>query len=166
MRLVLEEISSPLGPILLASHAAGVCALDFADCRERMEELLGARFGAVEFETPRSQSEAARRVESYLGGELDAFEGVALDTQGTPFQERVWAALRTIPAGATRSYGEIARALGRPTASRAVGAANGRNPVALAVPCHRVIGADGSLTGYAGGVARKRWLLEHEGVRL
>ncbi len=166
MRLVLEEISSPLGPILLASHAAGVCALDFADCRERMEALLGARFGTVEFEPARTPSEAARRVESYLAGQLDAFDGVALDTQGTPFQESVWAALRTIPAGATRSYGEIAQALGRPTASRAVGAANGRNPVALAVPCHRVIGANSSLAGYAGGIARKRWLLEHEGARL
>ena len=104
----------------------------------------------------------ARRVRAYFEGDLQAFDGARLSPRGTEFQQAVWALVRRIPAGETRSYGELARALGRPTASRAVGGANGANPACLAIPCHRVIGAGGALTGYAWGVHRKRWLLDHE----
>ncbi|HEV3094547.1 MAG TPA: methylated-DNA--[protein]-cysteine S-methyltransferase [Solirubrobacteraceae bacterium] len=101
------------------------------------------------------------QLQAYFAGELTAFE-LQLDLRGTPFQQRVWAELQEIPYGETISYGELARRVGNPKASRAVGLANGRNPVAIVVPCHRVIGADGSLTGYGGGLDRKVWLLEHE----
>ena len=107
---------------------------------------------------------AAAQLGDYFAGRRRAFD-LPLAAAGTAFQEAVWAALGSIPFGETRSYGDLARALGRPRAVRAVGAANGRNPLPIVVPCHRVIGADGSLTGYAGGMARKRWLLELEGWR-
>jgi methylated-DNA-[protein]-cysteine S-methyltransferase len=97
---------------------------------------------------------------------VNAVERLPVRTNGTPFQQQVWAALREIPAATTMSYGELARKLGKPGASRAVGRANGSNPVGIVVPCHRVIGADGSLTGYGGGMDRKRWLLEHERAHL
>jgi methylated-DNA-[protein]-cysteine S-methyltransferase len=109
---------------------------------------------------------ASGAVRAYLGGDMSALDDLAVDTGGTPFQERVWAELRRIPAGATITYGELARRVGQPTASRAVGHANSLNPVAIVVPCHHVIGADATLTGYAGGLDRKRWLLQHEGVQL
>jgi methylated-DNA-[protein]-cysteine S-methyltransferase len=105
-------------------------------------------------------------VRAYLGGDLRALDDVAVNAGGTPFQARVWNELRRIPAGTTITYGELARRLGQPSANRAVGHANSLNPVAIVVPCHRVIGADATLTGYAGGLDRKRWLLQHEGVAL
>lgn len=106
--------------------------------------------------------EARRQLEAYFAGELELFD-LPVAMHGTPFQLRVWEALRSIPFGETVSYAEIARRIGNATAVRAVGAANGRNPVPIVVPCHRVIGADGSLTGYGGGIERKKWLLAHEG---
>lgn len=102
---------------------------------------------------------------AYFAGELTALESLPVELEGTPFELKVWSALRTIPCGTTWSYGQLAAAIGQPKASRAVGLANGRNPVALVVPCHRVIGANGALTGYGGGVHRKAWLLAHEGAR-
>jgi O-6-methylguanine DNA methyltransferase len=102
------------------------------------------------------------RLVAYLGGALDALETIAVAPQGTPFQVAVWSELRKIPVGETISYAQLARAIGRPSAVRAVAGANGRNPVAIVIPCHRVIGADGTLTGYGGGLDRKRWLLGHE----
>ena len=166
MRLAIEEIPSSLGALLLVSSEKGVCALDFADCRQRMDRLLVRHLGASELVPARGVGGYADALHAYLSGRLDALRDVPVDLRGTRFQERVWEALREIPAGSTRTYGEIARAIGRPTASRAVGAASGRNPVALIVPCHRVVGADGALTGYAGGVERKRWLLTHEGMKV
>jgi methylated-DNA-[protein]-cysteine S-methyltransferase len=109
--------------------------------------------------------EACRQLQAYFAGELHDFE-LELEPSGTPYQRRVWEELCRIPFGTTISYGELARRIGRPTACRAVGAANGRNPIAIVIPCHRVIGADGSLTGYGGGLPTKRWLLAHEGVVL
>ena len=106
--------------------------------------------------------EAVSQVEAYFDGSLKDFD-LPLRSDGTPFQQAVWRALERIPYGTVTSYVEIARRVGKPTASRAVGAANGRNPIAIIVPCHRVIGADGSLTGYGGGMWRKEWLLNHEG---
>jgi methylated-DNA-[protein]-cysteine S-methyltransferase len=102
----------------------------------------------------------------YFDGDIHALDRVVVEMDGTPFQRQVWTALRTVRAGRTASYSDIARAIGLPAAVRAVGAANGANPIAVVVPCHRIIGAEGSLTGYGGGLDRKRWLLEHEGVLL
>jgi methylated-DNA-[protein]-cysteine S-methyltransferase len=99
---------------------------------------------------------------AYFDGDVRALDALPVKTQGTAFQSEVWAALRAIPVGQTRSYGQLAAAIGRPSAVRAVGLANGSNPVGVIVPCHRVIGANGTLTGYAGGLERKRWLLAHE----
>ena len=163
MNLYLDEVDSPLGAILVVTTEAGICGLEFADRRQRLERMLARRFGHYEL-TPRpGVHAAARRLREYFGGRLDALEDLPLDTAGTPFQQEVWSTLRSIPAGETRSYGDLAVTIGRPRAVRAVGAANGSNPIAIAVPCHRVVGSDGSLTGYAGGVDRKRWLLDHEG---
>ena len=167
MKLDFGTIPSPLGTILLATDPAtrAVCALDFEDCEPRMQRLLALRFDACERIPTLDPGGHTERIRAYLSGAHDALADLPVDTGGTEFQREVWSELRRIPAGQTRSYAEVARAIGRPTATRAVGAANGRNPVALIVPCHRVIGADGSLTGYAGGIARKRWLLHHEGAR-
>ncbi len=104
------------------------------------------------------------RIEAYFRGDLGAVDDLEVDGGGTPFQRRVWQALREVPAGETASYQELAAELGRPTASRAVGSANARNPIALVVPCHRIVRSDGNLGGYAYGLTRKRWLLEHEGA--
>ena len=110
--------------------------------------------------------QAGLALRRYLGGDLTALDAIDVDTQGTPFQEKVWSRLRKIPAGATWSYADLARAVGKPSAVRAVAGANASNPVSLVVPCHRVIAADGKLSGYGGGVPRKRWLLTHEGALL
>ena len=137
-------------------------ALDWQDHAGRMHRLLRLHYGSVALE-PRLQPSMARRAtEAYFEGHLAAIDELQVTTAGTPFQRAVWAALRTIPAGDTTTYGCLAIKLGRPKAMRAVGMANGANPVGVIVPCHRVIGANGSLTGYGGGVDRKRWLLRHE----
>ncbi|MBU1538324.1 MAG: methylated-DNA--[protein]-cysteine S-methyltransferase [Alphaproteobacteria bacterium] len=117
--------------------------------------------GAVVVEG-RAPDRVRRAVEGWFGGDLTALDGLTVKTGGTAFQRTVWAALRDIPAGETRSYGQLAAAIGSPRAVRAAGLANGQNPIAVIVPCHRVIGANGTLTGYAGGLERKRWLLDHE----
>ena len=157
--LVMSRLDSPLGALLLACRADGaVVALDFADFEGRFRARLGEAVAGA------APAVVAGAVAAYFGGELAALDGLAVAPGGTVFQQRVWAALRRIPAGGTCSYGEVARGLGVPGAARAVGLANGQNPVALVIPCHRVIGASGALTGYAGGMARKAWLLRHEGV--
>jgi methylated-DNA-[protein]-cysteine S-methyltransferase len=160
--LELRELASPIGTVLLVTSERGVVALDFADCRERMQSLLQGRYPDVELVPTDDRHAWADQVGAYLNGALDALDNIPVDTGGTPFQRSVWEALRSIPVGETRSYAAIAAGIGRPDAPRAVGSANGRNPVALIVPCHRVIAADGRLAGYAGGLERKRWLLAHE----
>jgi methylated-DNA-[protein]-cysteine S-methyltransferase len=142
---MIDTVATPLGTVRIELNDGAVRALHFTD------EPAGA---------PRS--EAGERIHSYFAGKLEALDGTRLDLQGTPFQRNVWSLLMTIPAGETRSYGELARELGKPRAARAVGAANGANPIAIFVPCHRVIGSTGALTGYAWGQERKRWLLDHE----
>jgi methylated-DNA-[protein]-cysteine S-methyltransferase len=166
MELRIDEVRSPIGTIVVVAGPDALCALDFDDCRDRMLALLDARYGRVKLRRARDPGGFSGRVRAYLDGDLAALDDVPVDLRGTPFQRKVWSALRRIACGTTASYGEIARAVGRPRAVRAVGATNGRNPVALVVPCHRVIGADGSLSGYAGGLTRKRWLLRHEGVAI
>jgi methylated-DNA-[protein]-cysteine S-methyltransferase len=161
----LGRMATPLGELLLVSDAQGrLRALDFVDYRERMERLLAQHYRGADVRLSDGPSPVATRraLEAYFEGELTALSPIVCETGGTPFQRAVWAALRTIPAGQTASYGAQAALLGRPKAVRAVGHANGQNPIAIVVPCHRVIGASGSLTGYAGGLARKQWLLAHE----
>jgi methylated-DNA-[protein]-cysteine S-methyltransferase len=163
MTLLVDTVESPIGPVHVVSDGTSLCALELGPREARLLPMLRARFGSgvalVERDDPLG---LATRARAWFAGELSAFEGVVVDGGGSPFQRRVWAALCRIPPGETTTYGALAAALGAPGASRAVGLANGRNPVAIVVPCHRVIGARGALTGYAGGLDRKRWLLEHE----
>jgi methylated-DNA-[protein]-cysteine S-methyltransferase len=166
MDLFLDRLESPIGTIVLISDGEALRVLDFVDCEERMKRLLKIHYG--DKAPARDICESAdikRRVIAYFAGELTSVDEMAVRTEGTPFQKLVWAELRNIPAGTTISYGELAKRIGRPSASRAVGLANGSNPIAVVVPCHRVIGANGSLTGYGGGMERKRWLLEHESAQ-
>lgn len=166
MRLAIDRINSPIGTIILVCDDAALCALEFADCEELMMRQIRARFGSIPLVEQRNPLDVSLRLQAYFGGELTAIDDVPANGSGTAFQRRVWRALRRIPAGTTSNYGRIAKRIGAPAAVRAVGNANGRNPVSIVVPCHRLIGADGSLVGYGGGIARKRWLLEHEGVDL
>ncbi len=155
---------SPVGQLLLVLDGPALVALDFEGFEARMMRLLKRRFPRAAL-TPGSVPKAvAEALAAYFRGDHAAVDGLEVRMGGTPFQQRVWAALREIPAGQTRGYGDLAAALGRPSASRAVGLANGSNPVAIVVPCHRVIGANGALTGYAGGLPRKSFLLRHEGA--
>jgi methylated-DNA-[protein]-cysteine S-methyltransferase len=148
-------IPSPIGDLLAWGEDDLVCALDFADTgRGPHLETFGPR-------DDQAFTRVAEQLGAYFAGELTRFE-LRLSTGGTAFQRRVWAALQSIPYGTTVAYSELAAEIGQPRAVRAVGAANGRNPISIVIPCHRVVGADGSLTGYGGGLARKRWLLEHE----
>jgi methylated-DNA-[protein]-cysteine S-methyltransferase len=164
--LTLDRVATPVGEVLLVTDGEGaVRALDFADYEPRMQRLLRRHCGTDPMLVHGRAPDGVRRaVEAYFSGDVRALDGVAVKTGGTAFQKAVWAALRAIPAGETRSYGQLAAAIGAPRAVRAAGLANGQNPVAVIVPCHRVIGANGTLTGYAGGLERKRWLLAHEGA--
>jgi AraC family transcriptional regulator of adaptative response/methylated-DNA-[protein]-cysteine methyltransferase len=162
--LVACWIESPLGPMLAAAGEQGVCLLEFVDRRALATQIttLRRRFAAViRPGTNAHLHQLKRELAAYFSGRASAFS-VTLEALGTPFQTRVWNALRAIPSGTTRSYLQIARQIGRPTATRAVARANGDNRLAILIPCHRVIGSDGTLTGYGGGVWRKEWLLEHE----
>jgi len=162
--LFLTETPSPLGPLTLGATDAGACLCEFHDRRalptERadLERIFGTTF-------ERGLNDhlvlLSRELEAYFAGTLRAFT-VPLDTPGTPFERRVWDALLNIPYAATTSYGALARSLDQPGASRAVGRANGRNRLAIVVPCHRVIESTGALRGYGGGLHRKRWLIDHE----
>ena len=165
-RLLIDRFESPIGEVLLVSDGESLRALDFDDCEDRMTDLLARSDGNPRLEERDDPQGFSSTLKAYFDGALEALDALPAEPAGTAFQRAVWAALREIPCGATTSYGALAARLGRPSASRAVGAANGLNPVAVVVPCHRVIGADGSLTGYAGGLARKRWLLAHEGALL
>jgi methylated-DNA-[protein]-cysteine S-methyltransferase len=163
--LFLERIGTPTGEMLIVVDSEQrLYALDWEDHTPRLQKLLRRYYGpdGVRLEDAAHQSPAAQALRAYFDGELDAVGSLPLATGGTEFQRTVWNALRTIPAGETISYGTLAAKIGRPSAMRAVGLANGANPIAIAVPCHRVIGADSSLTGYGGGLERKHWLLNHE----
>jgi methylated-DNA-[protein]-cysteine S-methyltransferase len=164
--LWIDQFPSPVGEILLVSDGEALCALDFGGYDERMHRLLGQRFGEYRLESSHDPGAFRARIEAYFAGDRHAVDDIPVDTGGTPFQQQVWALLRTIPPGSVATYGDLAGRLGKPGAARAVGITNSLNPIAIVVPCHRVIGADGTLTGYAGGLERKRWLLRHEGVVL
>lgn len=162
-RFLIDTIQTPLGTAILCSGEDGALRFhSWDDDDAGWRQVLRRRFGDVELipcSDPFGHSSALRR---YFAGEVSALDALPVILRGTPFQSNVWAALRKIPAGATLSYAALARRIGAPNAVRAVGLANGSNPVGVIVPCHRVIGSDGSLTGYGGGLSRKRWLLEHE----
>jgi methylated-DNA-[protein]-cysteine S-methyltransferase len=140
---------TPVGPLELFVDKKTLRALAFGAARMKGAWKDG-------------DSEPARKLRAYFAGNVRALDDIEVLPAGTPFQQRVWAVLRTIPAGETRSYAEVARAIGQPTAVRAVARANATNPIALVIPCHRVIGSDGKLTGYGGGLPNKKWLLAHE----
>jgi methylated-DNA-[protein]-cysteine S-methyltransferase len=157
--LLYTRVESPIGELLLVGDRHALHGVHMQEGRTAVRVDPGWRPAEEPFSDVRTQ------LSQYFAGERLDFD-VPLAIAGTPFQRRVWRALREIPYGETTSYGEIARRLGRPSASRAVGLANGRNPIAVIIPCHRVIGSDGSLTGYGGGLERKRLLLELEGARV
>ena len=173
MQLFRTVLPTPLGDMLALSSDEGLCALEFTTVQGRAwgeERLsrLNARLARwfppheiVDRETP-AIAQTRRWLDGYFAGAAADISGIALDLRGAAFERRVWTALQAIPAGQTTSYGAIAQALDAPGASRAVGAANGANPIAIIVPCHRVIGSSGSLTGYGGGLDRKTWLIDHE----
>jgi methylated-DNA-[protein]-cysteine S-methyltransferase len=164
-RFFVETFPTPIGTIALLTDDEGtVRALDWEDYTARMLDLLRLQNGMVTLEPRDGVSEVRRAVEGYFEGDLAGIDRLPVKTAGTVFQREVWAALRQIRIGETTSYGRLAAGIGRPKAVRAVGAANGANPISIIVPCHRVIGANASLTGYGGGIERKRWLLRHEGV--
>ena len=154
--------TSPLGEMTAISQNGVLCHLDFTDCSDRVSRLLKTRYGKHELEKSTDVLQFKARLEAYFQSDWTAFDGLPLTTGGTNFQALVWKALRKIPQGETCSYGELAVAIGNPKAVRAVAGANARNPISIIVPCHRVIGSNGTLTGYAGGVDRKQWLLRHE----
>jgi len=162
-QFLVEQIQTPVGPLLMISDQKGVLrVLEFHDMKDRWHPHIEKRFaGAKMTESPGAFGHT-KTLARYFDGDIEAIDDIPTDGQGTEFQRAVWKALRTIPAGATLSYGALAKQIGKPAAVRAVGLANGANPIAIVVPCHRVIGGDGSLTGYGGGLERKRWLLAHE----
>ena len=164
MHLTLSRYAAPEAELLIVTDGDTLRALDFADFEARMRTLLARHYGAVTLTDGPLPGSIAAALDAYFAGDLRALDAVPVATGGSDFQRAVWAALRAIPAGTTTGYGALAAALGRPGAARAVGLANGANPIGIVVPCHRVIGADGRLTGYAGGIARKQWLLKHEGA--
>ena len=164
MKLFIDRIDSPIGTILLVADNESLCALDYAGYEHRMMKLLQARYAQISLQETPDPCGLSSVLRRYLAGDLACVDHIPVNTGGTGFQQEVWFALRRIPPGSVMTYGEMAAQLGRPTAYRAVGMTNALNPIAIVVPCHRLVGANGALTGYAGGLNRKKWLLEHEGV--
>ena len=163
--LTLDRIPTPIGTALVVTDEAGVLrAFNWTDYEPAMRTWIGRRYPNAALVEGPGPGPLRAKFDAYFAGQTDAFDDIAWEGAGTAFQKKVWETLCTIPAGQTWSYAQLAETIGRPTAVRAVGLANGSNPVALVVPCHRVIGSNGSLTGYGGGLHRKRWLLEHERV--
>ena len=164
MRLLEDRVETPTGRmVLLADEQGNLRALDWESHAERLDGLLRRHYGsAVERQPAQDPYGLSSALSAYMAGELQALAIVPVATAGTAFQRAVWESLRRIPAGTTTTYGALAAGLGMPSAARAVGLANGANPIAIAVPCHRVVGANGALTGFGGGIERKQWLLAHE----
>lgn len=166
-RFGIDRLNTPIGTALLVTDAKGVlCALDWEDHADRMRELLRLQHGTIAVQTQRAPAAMRAALSAYFDGDLAQLEAIAWRVAGTPFQRKVWTALARIPVGTTMSYGALAARLDMPRAMRAVGHANGSNPISVVLPCHRLIGADGSLVKYGGGLERKRWLLRHEGVEV
>jgi methylated-DNA-[protein]-cysteine S-methyltransferase len=162
MKLWIDCINSPIGIALIVSDGESLCSVDFFDYEDRMRKLLSQRYTEYELVEQSNPQGFTDRLQAYFDRDFTALNDLPVNPGGTAFQQKVWQALRSIPVGRTWTYGELAKHLGQPTASRAVGMANSLNPIGIVLPCHRVVGANGKLTGYAGGLERKRWLLEHE----
>jgi methylated-DNA-[protein]-cysteine S-methyltransferase len=163
--LLIDRIHTPIGEMLVVADEAGkLRSIDWSEYEARMLRLLQRHYGKDGFKLEPAQNPLSLRdpLNHYFAGDVEAIDALPVQTAGTAFQRRVWDELRRIPTGATIAYGELAKRIARPKAVRAVGLANGTNPIGIVVPCHRVIGSNGSLTGYGGGLERKRWLLEHE----
>ena len=163
MTLALGRYDSPIGQLAVATVGDCIVGIDLRGDPGALEIQLIKNTGASASGPP--SRVVLEGLDRYFAGDLTAIDALAVNPSGTPFQLRVWSALRDVHAGSTTSYSAIAKRLGMPQAVRAVGAANGANPIPIVIPCHRVIGADGRLVGYGGGLERKRWLLAHEGVR-
>ena len=162
-RFIVERAPTPLGEAVMISDEAGALRLFYwDDPTQRWKAALRRRYGEVALAEKKGAFGHAKALRDYFDGDVGVLDRMNVALAGSPFQRTVWNALREIPAGTTTSYGALAGEIGKPSAVRAVGLANGQNPVSLVVPCHRVIGSNGALTGYGGGLPRKRWLLEHE----
>ena len=163
----IDRLATPIGELIVIGDSDGVLrTIDWTDHEARMKLLLDRYYGRGRYtltpkRDPGGLTSAMRR---YFKGEIGVLKDLAVATSGTAFQTSVWKALRRIKDGTTISYAELAHRIGKPKAVRAAGLANGQNPISIVVPCHRVIGSNGSLTGYGGGLHRKQWLLAHEGV--
>ncbi|MDH2344912.1 methylated-DNA--[protein]-cysteine S-methyltransferase [Bradyrhizobium sp. SSUT18] len=163
----LDRLATPIGTALLVTDTEGALrALDWDDYEDRMRELLRLHYGAVDLRERSAPAAVKAALSGYFAGDLAQLSSVAWRIAGTPFQQKVWTALAQIPVGTTLSYGTLAAKIDMPKAVRAVGHANGSNPISVVLPCHRLIGANGSLVKYGGGLERKRWLLRHEGVEV
>lgn len=164
LQLAVRQIESPLGSLLIAADEQAVRLVEYASGDRSRRQLAKVRdrlgLDAVERESL-LLTRLSQELAAYFAGELRRFT-VPCRAPGTPFQQLVWRELANVPCGRTRSYAEIASAIGQPSACRAVGSANGANPISILLPCHRVVRSDGALGGYGGGLVRKRWLLEHE----
>jgi methylated-DNA-[protein]-cysteine S-methyltransferase len=163
---LIDRTATPVGELVLIADEQGrLRAIDWTDHEARLMKLLNTHYRADRFtlREQRDPSGLTDAMQRYFAGELSIIDRLPVMTAGTEFQRTVWQQLRQIPCGEILTYGQLAQRIGRPTASRAVGMANGSNPISIVVPCHRVIGSQGALTGYAGGVQRKQWLLQHEG---
>lgn len=167
MILSCEVLESPIGEVQILTDRDGTLwSIEF-DCTPEDQLKIMEHFHrgeSIQIEPSGAESQAFLALQRYFGGDLKAIEGLPVCTGGTEFQSRVWQELLKIPVGSVISYGELAERIGNPKAVRAVGLANGANPISIVIPCHRVIGSDRSLTGYGGGLPRKKWLLEHEGA--
>ncbi len=169
LTLLEDTISTPLGPLwVLCDEQFQLRAVEWEEHSDRMVELLNIHYRREGYQRVAAPNPGglSQKLQGYFDGDLAVIETLPTATGGTSFQREVWQALRTIPCGQVMHYGQLAVKLGRAGAARAVGAANGSNPVSIVVPCHRVIGSNGTMTGYAGGVQRKEWLLRHEGYLL
>ena len=161
----IDRLDTPIGVALVETDADGMLrAFDWEDHAARVRGLLRLQYGAVELKEARAPGAIRSALSGYFKGDLDALRTIDWRIAGTPFQQKVWNALPKIPAGTTMTYGALATRLGSPNAMRAVGHANGSNPISVVIPCHRLIGANGALIKYGSGLERKRWLLAHEGV--
>ena len=166
MNFSLDSLPTAIGALLIVFDDEGrLRGLDWDDFEPRMRRLLRLQYGSeVELRHARAPHPMRDSLNSYFAGDFSALDRIEVETGGTPFQRKLWAALRTIPPGTTSTYGALAAKIGAPNAVRAVGAANGANPISIVLPCHRVIGSNQRLTGYGGGLNRKSWLLTHEGA--
>ena len=163
--VLLGTMETPVGTLTVAGHDERVCLVHFGAAADQVRKTLSTWYPDAPIKDARDPAGAVAVLRRYFKGDLDCLEEIEVELHGTPFQRDVWLALRTVKAGTTKSYAQLASQVGTPAAVRAVGAANGANPVAVVLPCHRIIGSNGSLTGYGGGLDRKRWLLDHEGVK-